>query len=180
MGEPRHWRLPGDPAPWFRAPSNINPAFQFSSAAGRYVVLCFFGSGGDPAGRKLIETLRAQRALFTDPGFYCFGVSVDPRDRADPELSTLRSGMDVFWDMDGAVSRLYGALPRESEGTGRDFRRVTYILGRDLRVVATVADAEPERQAAIVIAMLQQLPKAVEKRPGAPSSGAGTAGCLRA
>ncbi len=43
--------LPGDPAPWFGAPSNVNPQFDFSTAAGRYVVLSFFGSRAHPVGR---------------------------------------------------------------------------------------------------------------------------------
>src|SRR5215208_2126562 len=36
--------LPGDPAPYFKAASSVNPKFNFDSVAGRKVVLCFFGS----------------------------------------------------------------------------------------------------------------------------------------
>ncbi|HEY4163006.1 MAG TPA: 2OG-Fe(II) oxygenase [Dongiaceae bacterium] len=167
MSERRHWRLPGDPAPWFQAPSNINPSFQFSSAAGRYIVLCFFGSGDDPAGRALIDGLRGQRTLFADPDHYCFGVSIGPRNRTDPDLSALQPGMDIFWDTDGAVSRLYGALPCDSEGLADGFQRVTYILGRDLRVVARILETDPVRQAALAVAMLRELPKPAGRAPGA-------------
>ena len=41
--------LPGDAAPWFTAPESNNPEFHFSSAAGRYLVLTFFGSASIPA-----------------------------------------------------------------------------------------------------------------------------------
>jgi peroxiredoxin len=34
----------GEPAPWFTARSINNPRFHFDTIAGRYVVLCFFGS----------------------------------------------------------------------------------------------------------------------------------------
>ena len=40
---------PGDPAPWFTARSTVNPRFTLDTEAGRYLVLCFFGSAADPA-----------------------------------------------------------------------------------------------------------------------------------
>jgi hypothetical protein len=39
---------PGDPAPWFNQRSTSNPSYAFDTAAGRYIVLCFFASAGDP------------------------------------------------------------------------------------------------------------------------------------
>ena len=38
----------GEPAPWFTARCTANPAYKFDTVAGRYVVLCFFGSAGNP------------------------------------------------------------------------------------------------------------------------------------
>ncbi len=39
--------LPGDTAPWFAQRSTSNPRYVFDTAAGRYLVLCFLGSGSD-------------------------------------------------------------------------------------------------------------------------------------
>ncbi|WP_230530396.1 hypothetical protein [Microvirga roseola] len=41
----------GDPAPWFHQNSTSNPNFAFDTVAGRYIVLCFYGTGSDEAGR---------------------------------------------------------------------------------------------------------------------------------
>ena len=38
----------GEPAPWFTARCTVNPTYQFDTVAGRYVVLSFFGSAGNP------------------------------------------------------------------------------------------------------------------------------------
>lgn len=35
---------PGNPAPWFHAASTSNPRYAFDTAAGRYILMCFFGS----------------------------------------------------------------------------------------------------------------------------------------
>ncbi len=37
--------LPGDPAPHFWQATSANPRYAFHTAAGRYIVLCFYGNG---------------------------------------------------------------------------------------------------------------------------------------
>jgi hypothetical protein len=45
---PRYVNLTaGDPGPWFVQHSSANPTFAFDMAAGRYVVLCFYGSAAE-------------------------------------------------------------------------------------------------------------------------------------
>jgi hypothetical protein len=39
---------PGDPVPLFVAPTAQRADFRFDTVAGRYIVLSFFGSAGDP------------------------------------------------------------------------------------------------------------------------------------
>src|SRR3954469_19159310 len=100
--------MPGDPAPWFRAPSNVNPDFDFASVAGRYVVLSFIGAAAaSPSGQALYDAFLAEAALFTDPDRYFFAVVLGRREGKGC-LTERRPGMDTFWD-DGRVSRLYGA-----------------------------------------------------------------------
>ena len=71
---------PGDPAPRFRQRSGGNPAYAFDTAAGRYLVLCFLGSGGDAHARQAIAGVRARPDLFDDARAAFFAVSNDPTD----------------------------------------------------------------------------------------------------
>lgn len=48
--------MPGDPAPWFTQRTTPNPNYNFSSAAGRYIVLCFFVTAADDMGKAAIKT----------------------------------------------------------------------------------------------------------------------------
>ena len=131
--------LPGDPAPWFRQRSPSNPDFAFDTVAGRYVVLCFFGSAADPAGRAALAAAEADRELFDDVKACFFGVSVDSGDRDDKRLREMLPGLRYFWDFDGSVGRLYGALPEDAPmSQSVPIRRFWMILDPTLRVRAVV------------------------------------------
>ncbi len=101
--------FPGDPAPAFTAASTSSERFVFNSAAGRYLVLCFFGSAGSDAGAAAVAEARAARALFNDDKVAFFGVSNDPADKAEARVAAELPGLRYFWDFDGAVAKLYGA-----------------------------------------------------------------------
>src|SRR5436309_3206852 len=75
--------LPGDPVPWFAQRSGGNPRYVFDTAAGHYIVLCFFGSAASPLAQEAIAATVANRAFFDDSRACFFGVSIDPRDEAD-------------------------------------------------------------------------------------------------
>ena len=68
---------PGDPAPWFQQRSSVNPNYAFDSAAGRYLVLCFFMSANNARARLALEAACLQRALFDDHKAAFFGVSIE-------------------------------------------------------------------------------------------------------
>jgi predicted 2-oxoglutarate/Fe(II)-dependent dioxygenase YbiX len=96
---------PGDPAPFFKAPTASTPEFVFDTAAGRYVLLLFAPS--DPQARHAaLRHLAIHQALFDDARASAFVVL---RSDAQPGARDLR-GLRWFLDADGAVSRLYGAL----------------------------------------------------------------------
>ena len=121
----------GDPAPWFKQNSTSNPQYSFDTAAGRYVVLCFYGTGSDEIGRGTL-------ALFQEQHRDLFGVSVDPSDESDMRAKQIIPGIRHFWDFDGAVGRLYGALPRNTLPTKSQIpiRRFWMVLNPTLRVRA--------------------------------------------
>jgi hypothetical protein len=158
----RNLLMPGDPVPWFRASSNVNPDFEFGSVAGRYVILSFIGPAGNPAGEALSAAFLGDAALFSNPDRYFFAVSLGPRDAQSP-LAQHRPGMDTFWD-DGRVSRLYGALPQDQAST--DFEPVTYLLGLDLRVLAVARHPDPGEQARMILDTIRRVPPLPEPRPG--------------
>lgn len=142
---------PGDPAPWFEQRSTSNPRYVFDTAAGRYIVLCFFGSAAQPAGRAALAAVEAQRHLFDDVKIAFFGVTIDRSDEAEGRVREGLPGRRYFFDFDRKVSRLYGAVPRE-DGAGTEqvsFRPFWLVLDPTTRVIEalplTPDGAEHER-----------------------------------
>ncbi|WP_374380631.1 2OG-Fe(II) oxygenase [Dongia sp.] len=155
--------LVGDPAPWFHCASNVNAAFDFSTAAGRYVVLSFFGSTSNPVGKALIESFRAADDVFADPDFYCFGVSFDPADREQPDLAAVRPGFDIFWDFERKVAGRYQLATPDQPAAA--FQPITYLLDPNLRVLGIFATNDGRLQADSVLQVLKRLPKLGNPRP---------------
>src|SRR5215218_3726058 len=109
--------LPGDPAPWFHQRSASNPRYAFDTAAGRAIVLCFYASAADSQGRAALEAVFANRRHFDDTRACFFGVSLDPADESEGRVRDSMPGLRFFWDFDGTISRRYGAIPRDAQGT---------------------------------------------------------------
>ncbi|MDB6001628.1 MAG: Fe(II)-dependent oxygenase superfamily protein [Rhizobacter sp.] len=120
----------GEPAPWFVCASTANDRYIFSSAAGRHVVLAFFGSAQTAFGQRLLAWAEALCDLFNDEGVSFFGVCTDPADRDQQRVVPRSSGIRHFWDFDKAVSTSYGALNEAGAP-----RPVVYVLDPMLRVV---------------------------------------------
>src|SRR5471032_2677771 len=100
----------GEPAPWFTAPTPSNPEFVFDTVAGRYVLLVFLPRDDTAAAAEALRTLAANYARFDDEMLSAFVVVRDPGTAATAH--DMR-GLRWFLDLDGAVSRLYGALSAE-------------------------------------------------------------------
>jgi predicted 2-oxoglutarate/Fe(II)-dependent dioxygenase YbiX/peroxiredoxin len=147
----------GDPAPWFKQSSTTNPRYAFDTAAGRYIVLCFFATAADAAGRAAIAAAHARRDLFDDVRACFFGVTVDPADEG--RVREAIPGLRYFLDFDGNVSRRYGALPLDA-GTPSPAaaRRFWMLLDPTLRVIAVVPFAPGGGERAAFFAMLDKLP----------------------
>src|SRR5829696_1969891 len=95
------------------------PRFAVDSLAGRYIVFCFYLSSSDTQGRSAIEAMIKHRDRFDDVRASFFGVCIDPQDEAERRVVDSKPGVRFIWDFDGAVSRLYGALPRETSELGQ-------------------------------------------------------------
>jgi len=141
----------GDPAPWFIARSTSNPTYHFDLAAGRHVVLCFFGSAGTPAVAAMLREFLARTDLFDDQQAVFFGVSADPADESAARVTEQIPGFRFFWDFDGALAARYG-VPQWKAGTVP--RPASFFLDPGLRVLATVGAARPSAHAAEVCKMV--------------------------
>lgn len=151
--------FPGDPAPWFHQRSFANPRFAFDTAAGRYVVLCFFGSASTPHAQAALQAVRSRQRLFDDKTACFFGVSIDPRDEAEKRVSNSYPGYRFFWDFDRTVSSLYGALPREIPNTSQvQIRPKWVLLDPTLRVMQVIAFKPDRSDIAEVLGQLDELP----------------------
>lgn len=169
---------PGDPAPWFKARSAGNPRYEFNTVAGRAIVLCLFGSARQAGVLELLQRFRARSDLFNDDRAAFFGVSCDPTDEAEKRVFEQIPGFRQFWDFDFKVSSAFGACaePGEKSAGSMRYAPVTYVLDRQLRVVAALpinsSDAQnveghANRVTALVDSLSQPAPGGLSQ-PGAP------------
>lgn len=123
---------PGDPAPWFRVPAlSGSSSYVFDTAAGRPILMLFFGTASRPDTAAALAAVQARRAMFDDQHACFFGVSVDPSDAAEGRIAQDLPGIRFFLDYERKVSLLYGADP----GDG-NYRPHWLLLDRLLRVAA--------------------------------------------
>ena len=151
----------GDPVPWFICRSTNNPAFHFDAAAGRYLILSFFGTAAIEKNAAVLRHISADavRPLLDDENIAFFGVSIDPRDETENRVRQTDPGIRYFWDFDRRVSTLYGAIdegdpPQEGEVPYRSF---TLVIDPALRVIANIAMADADRHNEMLSAVLANL-----------------------
>jgi predicted 2-oxoglutarate/Fe(II)-dependent dioxygenase YbiX/peroxiredoxin len=137
---------PGDPAPWFEAPSPSSAHFHFSTTTGRYVLLAFAPPPG-PARDAAFAAFSAHRALFDDHRLTAFWVLRDAASIA--KARDQPPGLRWFFDPDGRLAGLYGAL--DAQGREHPF---WLLLDPTHRVQGAYRIAD----AAAVFAAVQALP----------------------
>ncbi len=125
--------LPGDFAPGFRAPAlDGNPDYVFNSAAGRYILMLFFGSAAPEPSAAALRLIAEHRALFDDNRACFFGVSTDPRDATDRRIAQSLPGIRFFLDHKREVSTAFGAAAGQA---GYDAHWL--LLDRALQVIGS-------------------------------------------
>lgn len=150
----------GDPAPWFHQRTPGNPRYAFDTAAGRYIVLCFYATAGDQRGQEALKAVAGKRALFDDLKVSFFGVSLDKEDEKRNRVTDRLPGIRMVWDFDGSVSKLYGAIPADGdvEKEKVPLRRLWVVLDPTLRVMKVVPFSKDNTCASEVLAFVEQLP----------------------
>ena len=123
----------GQPAPWFRARAlSGSQTYAFDTAAGRPILMLFFGSTKQKQAAEAIRLVAARRSLFDDVNACFFGVTVDPSDEAEGRIAQSLPGIRWFLDYDKAVSRLFGAM---ADGEGALYAPHWLVLDPMLRVI---------------------------------------------
>lgn len=151
---------PGDPAPGFIQRSVSNPRYAFDSAAGRYLVLCFFGSATDPHAQAALAAAYARPDVFNDDRVCFFGVSNDPDDETSGRVKNRIPGYRHFWDFDLKVSRLYGVVQKDRpQGeVPIALARQWVVIDPTMRVLATIPFRNDQSDLEEVMALLGTLP----------------------
>lgn len=151
---------PGDPAPSIRQRTFSNPSYDLSAAAGRYIVICLFGSASDDQAINALATVKKHRKLFDDDKIAFFGVSLDPSDAATGTIAESIPGIRHFLDHDGLVSKAFGLVPIDAKaGESLSLRRQWVVLDPTMRVRA-VFDFEPDgSETKRLVAYLKALPE---------------------
>ena len=150
----------GDPAPWFRQRSGGNPTYAFDTVGGRWVVMCFYGTAADEDGQRALAAIVADRDLFDDSHACFFGISLDPNDEAQGRVTDVLPGLRFFWDFDGTIARLYGAISTQAVPNPKrlEMRRFWVVLDPTLRVRRVVPFEPQGGELPEFIAYLRQLP----------------------
>jgi predicted 2-oxoglutarate/Fe(II)-dependent dioxygenase YbiX/peroxiredoxin len=130
----------GDPVSWFSADTHSTRQFQFSAAAGRYVVLSFLGSTSRGASQQVVEDVERLRKEFSDERCCFFGVIIDPADFEAAKVREFVPGVRYFKDFKHFVSEGYGAISKGIAGTQAcmQYRPFTLVLDQRLRTIASI------------------------------------------
>ena len=147
----------GDPVPWFGLPVVTGGSFDLHAGAGRWVVLSFVGSLGDPRAIAEVAELVHLSASFGDEHLVIGCVFTGRPSQTDHLAAISSPTLSFLADHDGAVSRSFGAgeMPR------------TIVLDPMLRAVADIAWDIPQGHATMVRNVLEGLPR-VDDSAGVP------------
>jgi peroxiredoxin/predicted 2-oxoglutarate/Fe(II)-dependent dioxygenase YbiX len=150
--------LPGDHAPWFHARATTREKFTIDTVGGRYIVLCFFATA-DQHGKAAVDVAFTHPELFDDKTASFFGVSIDPADEAQRRVVGQVPGFRFFWDFDGQISRLYGAIPGDAvSGSNVSLRRIWVVLDPTLRVLTVIPLRPDGSDGNDLVAYMKSLP----------------------
>jgi predicted 2-oxoglutarate/Fe(II)-dependent dioxygenase YbiX len=95
----------GDNAPWWKQGSH---KFLFDRAAGRYIVLCFYGSARDDIGQATLRAIDDTVPRLPQDKVSFFFICASPGDKTEHDVARGYPALQFVWDLDAAVHRAYG------------------------------------------------------------------------
>lgn len=149
----------GEPAPRFRTTLIDGQPLSTDDLAGRFTTLCFFGSAGVPQMAAMAQAIATNSEVFDGLDHQFIGISIDPDD-TDPDRGLVNTGPSVRWVIDGdqALSRLFGAAPKEGTDDEVEFQPLTVLLDANLRVLTCHKISDPAAHPAALTQFLNALP----------------------
>jgi peroxiredoxin len=122
----------GETAPWFHCPTlDGSDAYAFDTAAGRPILMLFFGGATNELAKAALAAVQDKRALFDDDSAAFFGVTVDPSDASEKRIRRQLPGIRFFLDYERKISRMFGAA---ETAPSEAYRGHWLLLDRTLRV----------------------------------------------
>jgi peroxiredoxin len=149
--------LPGDPAPWFRARSDINADFNFASLGGRRIILSFVGSLSRGAGGALHNAFIAGSARLAAFTTALLLVTSDSADEG-ATVPSAATGVRYFFDDARHIAALYGV-----EDAGK--LPISFIVDERLRICAVVSTTDPAAHVDTVFSIFDYLPALQAPKP---------------
>lgn len=147
----------GDTVPYFTCATPSNERFSFSVMAGRYVIMCFFGSAELETVRARLRTTRQRPDLFNDDDFSFFGVTCDRQDHDIPRYVEYYPGYRLCLDYDRQVSELFGVITADPATNRSHFQRTWLILDPALRVIKNIPFRDDMSDKDELISLLESL-----------------------
>ncbi len=145
---------PGDPVPWFNAPSVLNPSYNFATAGGRRAVLSYVGALSADGVLQMLRALLDAHAELQAHEVVVFVVTADPGDRPPGRIPYDPRQIVTFFDETFELARTLRLLGAD----GRP-RLGSYVLDEGMRVVAFVPLAPIERHGEAVLEVVGRLPR---------------------
>jgi peroxiredoxin len=122
----------GEAVPWFHCPTlGGSDSYAFDTAAGRPILMLFFGTAANAQAKAALAAVREKRALFDDERTAFFGVTVDPSDESEKRIRRQLPGVRFFLDYERKISRMFGAAEAPPSDV---YRGHWLVLDRTLRV----------------------------------------------
>lgn len=148
----------GEAAPWFKAFSNINPRYDFSSLGGRFILLAFIANSRVPASQQFLKELAEADIPWDDSQLVAFAVSTDKGDLNAPLVNAAFPKKRVFHDGNMSIAAEYGLCGRDPETQRKTMRPGWFIIDPQLRVFAGGSITETKK----MIERLRHLPAAAD------------------
>jgi 2OG-Fe(II) oxygenase superfamily len=141
---------PGDPAPWFRLPSDTNERFLMPAQGGRTLLVTFLNSFSNPDDAAVRDSLLACAPRLIPYATGMLILSADPADggaRVPEALSAVR----YLFDSERLAAALYGIA------TDGGVRATSFVIDRRLRIKAVFPVTDPATHAHAVFEQFERL-----------------------
>lgn len=142
----------GDPAPWIRTPTDLNPAFQLAALGGRWLLLTLLNSLTAPDDARIVAALLAGAERFRPFTTGMLIATADPADQgaAPPETVT---GVRYLYDFERKAATMFGIA------TEKGVEAASFLIDPRLRIAGVLPVRDPATHAAEALALFDRFNK---------------------